>query len=63
MRSLIDPVRMGVPVETMTGKDLWSESILEALNLFEKMFSLPRKSRAPEKQDDLTEKDVPIEFE
>ena len=63
VRSLIDPVRMGIPVETMTGKDLWSESIREALNLFEKMFSMPRKTRAPEKKDDLTEKDVPIEFE
>jgi len=67
VRSLIDPVRdpvrMGIPVETMTGKDLWSESMREALNLFEKMFSLPIKLRAPEKKDDQTEKDVPIEFE
>jgi len=63
VRTLIDPVRIGVSVETMAGKDLWSESINEALNLFEKMFSLPRKSRVSEKKDDLTEKDVPIEFE
>ncbi len=63
VRALIDPVRMGVPIETMTGKDPWSESIREALNLFEKMFSQPRKSKDPEKKDDLTEKDVPIEFE
>jgi len=62
VRSLIDPVRIGIPVETTTGKDLWSESIREALNLFEKMFSLPRKRREPEKKDDQTEKDVPIEF-
>ena len=63
VRALINPVRMGVPVETTTGKDPWSESIREALNLFEKMFSLPRKPRDPEKKNDLTEKDVPIEFE
>ena len=63
VRSLIDPVRMGIPVETTTGKDLWSQSIREALTLFEKMFSLPMKPRAPEKKDDQTEKDVPIEFE
>ena len=63
VRALIDPVRMGIPVDTMTGKDLWSESMREALNLFEKMFSLPIKPRAPEKMDDQTEKDVPIEFE
>ncbi|MGY5862416.1 MAG: helix-turn-helix domain-containing protein [Candidatus Thorarchaeota archaeon] len=63
VRSLIDPVRMVVPAEMMGGKDLWSESIREALSMFEKMFSLPRRSKAPEKQDDLTEKEVPIEFE
>ncbi len=63
VRTLINPVRMGVPIETTTGKDPWSESIREALNLFEKMFSLPRKLRHSEKKDDLTEKEVPIEFE
>jgi len=63
VRALIDPVRMGVPVETMTGKDPWSASIREAIHLFEKMFSLPRKPRDLGKKDDLTEKDVPIEFE
>ena len=63
VRALINPVRMGVPVETTTGEDPWSEPIREALNLFEKMFSLPRKPRDSEKKDDLTEKEVPIEFE
>jgi len=63
VRALINPVRMGIPVETTTGKDPWSESIREALNLFEKMFSRPRKPKDLEKKDDLTEKDVPIEFE
>jgi predicted transcriptional regulator len=63
VRALIDPVRMGIPIETTTERDPWSESIREALNLFEKMFSLPRKPRDPEKKTDPTEKDVPIEFE
>lgn len=63
VRALINPVRMGVPVETTTGQDQWSEPIREALNLFEKMFNLPRKAKHPKKKDDLTEKDVPIEFE
>ncbi len=63
VRALINPVRMDVPVETTTGKDPWSESIREVLNLFEKMFNPPRITKHPEKKDDLTEKDVPIEFE